>query len=355
VVTPIKRMLILLAPVVLAFSLATPAHAAPRPAPAVLNGFAESVKRAFAVAAPGYRLRHATSQTAGSELDPAQGSRGDMVAFSLGKKVLGVTREVGAFRDAVATARTEGTLVSAVSLHRPGAGTRPAVVTSTATAGSSGLTVLSWSERPGVNYEVVSRDALGGAGLVKIAQALPADRSTVSSTARALIAKAKPPVYPNIDQQTPKPGGPGFKPGGLVQLSATNYYVDGAGVTTDDLDNEATLCAGCAWSNGNYAGMWQIILYADGYLNWSLIDCSFGAQTAASTKSWQWAKGLTSDGIVGPHSRATASSQLRGNIYVSYWGSYDMPTFTRDPNNYRYSYQNVELSYDFRAGRIPIC
>jgi hypothetical protein len=350
VVTPRRRSafslaLGLLTPLTLVFSLAPPAHAA------VGSTFAQSVNEAVVSVAPSYSYKSSHVETSVSELDPAQQSTVDTAVFAAGDKILGVQRVVGASRQvSPATVAGNARVLSRASVRRSGAGARPVIVTSTADEWGPGLTVASWTERSGVNYQVVSRDAVGAADLLKIAQALPTDSSTVSGATASRIAKAKPPAAADVDgivkgSQTPGP----------AQRSTSNYTVDGSGTVTDDWANEATLCAGCTYSNGNYTGMWQLVLYADKKLSWSSIDCSFGSGTASATRSWQTSEGLGSDGVVGTNTRGRADNYLSGNSSVTYWGTYDAISFTRSTSSYYYYYGGTRLSYSFAPGRISPC
>ena len=90
--------------------------------------------------------------------------------------------------------------------------------------------------------------------------------------------------------------------------SASNRIVQGLDNPHDDLNDEATLCNGCTYANGNYAGFWQAILYADGYLGANQVDCEFGPITAAATANWQRDRQLDDDGIVGKDTRSVAQN-----------------------------------------------
>jgi peptidoglycan hydrolase-like protein with peptidoglycan-binding domain len=350
VVTPRERIAVslslgLLTPLALVFSLAGPVHATVGPT------FAQSVKTAIHSVSPSYSLKASRNLAPVSELDPAQKATVDTAVFAAGNKILGVQRVVGASRQVSrATVPGNARVLSSASVRRAGAGARSVIITSTADEWGPGLTVASWTERSGVNYQVVARGAVGTADLLKIAQALPRDSSTVGGTTLSQIAKA-PPATGNVDGVVK-----GSQTSGTTQRSSTNYTVDGSGTVTDDWANESTLCSGCAYSNGNYTGMWQLVLYADKKLAWSGIDCSFGSGTASATRSWQSSEGLGVDGIVGANSRGRADNYLGGNYYVTYWGSYDFVDFTRNTtSSYYYYYGGTRLSYSFAPGAISPC
>jgi peptidoglycan hydrolase-like protein with peptidoglycan-binding domain len=350
VVTPRKRSAVsllfgLLTPLALVVSMAGPARAAVGPT------FAESATKAVNEVSPSYSLKMSRTSGAASELDPAQEATIDTAVFAAGTKMLGVQRIIGASRPvAMATVPGNARVLSNALVSRAGAGTRAIIVTSTADEWGPGLTIASWTERSGVNYQVVSRDAVGAADLVKVAQALPQDPSTVSGTTLSRIAKAGAPPVADVDGVAKD--SPALK---MTPLSTTNDTVDGSGTVTDDWANEATLCSGCAYSNGNYTGLWQLVLYADKKLSWSGIDCSFGSGTASATRSWQSSEGLGSDGIVGAGTRGRADNYLSGNSNVTYWGTYDFVDFTRSTSSYYYYYGGMRVSYSFAPGRISPC
>ncbi|GIM97324.1 peptidoglycan-binding domain-containing protein [Paractinoplanes toevensis] len=108
-------------------------------------------------------------------------------------------------------------------------------------------------------------------------------------------------------------------------------YISGAGVVTDDLNDEGTLSTSVNNFNGA-VWLWQSILIADGFLSTSGRDCQFGAGTKAATKLWQAAHGLTgsdADGVVGPKTFTAAGKNWKlysydedDQIYTArYYGS----------------------------------
>ncbi|HEU5469257.1 MAG TPA: peptidoglycan-binding domain-containing protein [Actinophytocola sp.] len=99
-------------------------------------------------------------------------------------------------------------------------------------------------------------------------------------------------------------------------------YVLGVGAWEDDWTDEGPISSS-TFSHNNVVAMWQQILWADGNLPWSGIDCIFGPQTSAATRSWKSARGLPNDGIAGNGAFTTASESLvplGGNAY-RYTGS----------------------------------
>ncbi|MFG2109168.1 peptidoglycan-binding domain-containing protein [Micromonospora chersina] len=91
--------------------------------------------------------------------------------------------------------------------------------------------------------------------------------------------------------------------------SVSQGYVAGSGTWTDDWGDEGPISASTR-SHNNVVAMWQMILWADGYLARSGVDCRFGPVTTAATKKWQSARGLVSDGVVGPKTLARAATRL---------------------------------------------
>lgn len=114
--------------------------------------------------------------------------------------------------------------------------------------------------------------------------------------------------------------------------SAGGGYVDGYGYQlSDDLNDEPTLQWGSRRSN--WVGMWQAILWADGFLPYSGIDCTFGPKTHEATKQWQENFVLKGDGIVGPKTRAVAGGrlvQISIPARVRYYGSHNAGDGTGD-------------------------
>ena len=356
-------VLSLLAPLALVLAPAAPAAAA--------TSFAAAVTRAVHSAAPGFALRHATTGLGRSEVGGGGRTVATTVTFVSGRRLIAVQRLVGGLYEATRSATLlDRRVLGRLPVRRPGAGTRPAALTSTVASGTGGLTVLSWSERAGVNYSVVARGGVSGAVLAKIAQALPKDGTTVNAATRSLIAHARPQRLPStVDAGRTLPAGPTAADrraaavdgitlkSGVVALGTDNLTVDGAGAVDDDLGDEGTLCSGCSWSSGNYTGMWQLTLYDDGKLSWGAIDCSFGSKTASATRSWQSREGLSSDGIVGHGTRSTADNYLHGNSYVTYFGLYNDTSYDRSLSSYRYYYSpdGVRLAYSFSPGHIQPC
>jgi hypothetical protein len=95
----------------------------------------------------------------------------------------------------------------------------------------------------------------------------------------------------------------------LIPLPAHAHSITGYQWTTVDTNCAVSPCV----TKGNQVGAWQSILWADGYLNKcgsSGIDGIFGSVTKSATQSWQRARGLSADGIVGPLTWGKARSKL---------------------------------------------
>ncbi|MFE0107394.1 peptidoglycan-binding protein [Streptomyces sp. NPDC059009] len=100
--------------------------------------------------------------------------------------------------------------------------------------------------------------------------------------------------------------------------AADGIAISGQGNPFDDWWNEGTLTTS-AYNHSNVAAMWQTILWADGYLNWDDIDCSFGPKAKEQTIWWQRYHDLRGDGMVGPKTFKKATedrlAELGGNKY----------------------------------------
>ncbi|MFY1588196.1 peptidoglycan-binding domain-containing protein [Micromonospora sp. WMMD734] len=104
-----------------------------------------------------------------------------------------------------------------------------------------------------------------------------------------------------------------------ASASVSQGYVAGAGAWADDWADEGPVSASTR-PHSNVVAMWQMILWADGYLDRSGIDCRFGPVTTAATTKWQSDRGLRSDGVVGSGTLAKAATRL--SVYES-WFYYD--------------------------------
>ncbi|RAY17313.1 hypothetical protein DPM19_03080 [Actinomadura craniellae] len=102
--------------------------------------------------------------------------------------------------------------------------------------------------------------------------------------------------------------------------------------------------------------MWQYILYADNNMLWSEVDCVFGGGTAAATRQWQRAEGLTADGVVGPNTRGRADNYLAANgTAVTYFGATGTLSFTRSSGAGYYYYNGIRITYNRSGGTLPGC
>lgn len=346
------RGLAVLAPAAVMLTAVQPAQAS---APA---DFTKAVQKAVGKSLSGYNLREKDSRGTQSKLDSKQRVRVDMATFAARGRILIVARGVGADPEITAKQVPNGTVLSTLALRRPGAGVRQAVLSTTADQWGPGLTILAWTERRGVNYQLVAGGAIAQQDLVKLAKALPSDGSKATAKARTTIAKVKPPAASDVDAHIKQPQLPNTGVG--LAGTPARGYVDGAGTVKDDLGNEGTLCNGCAYSNSNYTGMWQHILWADGKLGVGGIDCQFGPTTRDATKSWQGSHSLSKDGIVGTNTRSAAGKQLFevGGSEVRYVSAATGRTvgFVRVSERYYFDTSTLPLvTYDRSGGRPPNC
>ncbi|MGW6441518.1 peptidoglycan-binding domain-containing protein [Lentzea sp. NPDC055074] len=95
-----------------------------------------------------------------------------------------------------------------------------------------------------------------------------------------------------------------------AQASVSQGYISGGGTVTDDWGDEGELSRS-TFPNSSATGIWQKVLYADGYLTVNDIDCRFGQNTESATRRWQAARSLGDDGRVGTLTFGRADNQLR--------------------------------------------
>jgi peptidoglycan hydrolase-like protein with peptidoglycan-binding domain len=90
------------------------------------------------------------------------------------------------------------------------------------------------------------------------------------------------------------------------------------GAVTNDWSDEGTLSKS-SHAHSNATALWQAVLYADGYLSASGIDCKFGNTTYAATKKFQkhFMGSGSADGIVGKKSFSNADNRLVHDYYTS--------------------------------------
>ncbi|MFF4753668.1 peptidoglycan-binding domain-containing protein [Streptomyces sp. NPDC002514] len=101
-------------------------------------------------------------------------------------------------------------------------------------------------------------------------------------------------------------------------------YVTGSGAYADDWSDEPLLEAG-GTPHSDLIGLWQAILWADGYLPGSGITCAFDAATGGATQTWQANHGLGADGIVGA---ATFGFAARRLVSTPPWTAYRGEKYT---------------------------
>ncbi|MEV5847992.1 peptidoglycan-binding protein [Streptomyces sp. NPDC048179] len=128
-----------------------------------------------------------------------------------------------------------------------------------------------------------------------------------------------------------------------ASASASQGYITMAtGAVTSDWGDEGNLSTS-SHAHSSATGLWQAVLYADGYLSASGIDCRFGSGTKAATKKFQshFHSG-TADGIAGKKTFSNADNRLHidyvsGNYEVVYYqGIKRKVWFKINLNNHRY-------------------
>ncbi|MFE3144938.1 peptidoglycan-binding protein [Streptomyces scopuliridis] len=102
-------------------------------------------------------------------------------------------------------------------------------------------------------------------------------------------------------------------------------YVTGSGAYADDWSAEPPLQADGGTQPSDLVGLWQAILWADGYLPSSGITCAFDATASEVTQTWQSNHGLGADGIVGA---ATFGFAARRLVSAPPWTAYRGEKYT---------------------------
>lgn len=126
---------------------------------------------------------------------------------------------------------------------------------------------------------------------------------------------------------------------GLVCTAGTvpdsGGYLRGSGPLADDWRTAGPLEEGRT-SPSDLAGMWQSVLWADGYLSQPHVTCRYDSATAVATRVWQSNHQLLADGIVGPATFAAAGERLSPRPpWTVYRGQlYDLPFHRHDTGYY---------------------
>lgn len=130
-------------------------------------------------------------------------------------------------------------------------------------------------------------------------------------------------------------------------------YVRGAGRIADDWSDEGRLST-ARHGRSDLVALWQAVLWADGYLLRSRVDCRFGRATYEATRSWQNNHGLTPDGIVGAKTFGSAGSRLvrRSGLVVYRGEEHDLPM--RRGRDGRYSAEDAGQYTQLRADRATL-
>jgi hypothetical protein len=94
---------------------------------------------------------------------------------------------------------------------------------------------------------------------------------------------------------------------------------------TGVLPAAAQLAVGSARSD--LVGLWQSMLWADGYSARSGVTCTYDATTAGATRIWQSNHHLSADGIVGSATWSAAAERIvpAGRWMVYQGDRYDLP------------------------------
>ncbi|MEV5959834.1 peptidoglycan-binding protein [Streptomyces sp. NPDC051987] len=86
-------------------------------------------------------------------------------------------------------------------------------------------------------------------------------------------------------------------------------YVTGRGGLSDDWRDERPLDAR-EHPRSDLVGLWQSVLWADGYLPRAFVTCRYDARTREATRVWQSNHGLVADGVTGAQTFGFASGRL---------------------------------------------
>ncbi|MEU7413438.1 peptidoglycan-binding protein [Streptomyces sp. NPDC042638] len=80
-------------------------------------------------------------------------------------------------------------------------------------------------------------------------------------------------------------------------------------------------------TRSDVVGLWQAILWADGYAARRQVSCTYDGPTADTTRAWQSNHHLSADGMVGPATWGTAAARLApvGRWTVYRGERYDLP------------------------------
>ncbi|MGW2462104.1 peptidoglycan-binding domain-containing protein [Streptomyces sp. NPDC001761] len=98
----------------------------------------------------------------------------------------------------------------------------------------------------------------------------------------------------------------------------TASYVTGRGALGDDWRDEGLLDAR-GHPRSDLVGLWQSVLWADGYLPRALVTCRYDARTREATRVWQSNHGLVADGVAGAQTFGFAGTRL---MYRQPWTVY---------------------------------
>lgn len=142
-----------------------------------------------------------------------------------------------------------------------------------------------------------------------------------------------------------------------AHASTTEGYVDGWDNYHDDWADEGILST-TQHSHSGATGLWQFVLWRDGYLSEADVDCAFGPKTQAATKAWQtrFLGASQADGVVGPKTFGAASQRIESTddgASLRYGGIYIARRTEQGSGRYffRTDYTNgfVEAYYDSAA------
>ncbi|MFF4015066.1 peptidoglycan-binding protein [Streptomyces sp. NPDC001843] len=97
-------------------------------------------------------------------------------------------------------------------------------------------------------------------------------------------------------------------PASAADRSAVSY-VSGHGALGDDWRDEGVLDAR-EHPRSDLVGLWQSVLWADGYLARAFVTCRYDTRTREATRVWQSNHGLVADGVTGAQTLGFAGGRL---------------------------------------------
>ncbi|MBW1602601.1 hypothetical protein JJV70_10885 [Streptomyces sp. JJ66] len=146
---------------------------------------------------------------------------------------------------------------------------------------------------------------------------------------------------------------PGSATASPTAIPPERAYVSGDGAPADDWEDEGLLGEDLP-IRSDLAALWQTVLWADGYLERSDVNCRYTGPTVQATRTWQSNRKLAADGIVGPLTFGRAGEQLvERDGAVHYTGTEHTVEFRRAEDG-RYLVEDVGSYRPLRRDRATL-